>query len=547
MSTPLIEQPTSARPMRLPASVAARSPWQAWLARLKWLVVASLLAVGALVVWQYGFFLGGAKVEPGALTQQAARGDLVITVTEDGNVESSSNLDVKCEVAGGSTILWLVRDGVQVNKGDELVRLDSALIEEQVNTQKIAYEKAQATRIEAERTFSAAKLAVQEYIEGTYLQQLQTCEANITIAQENLHSAENTFFYTEKMTRKGYVPTLQRDSQAFAVERAKLDLATARTAKTVLEKFTKAKTLEELESKRDTAEAKMRSEEAAFALEEGKLKRLTTQLEKCTILAPRDGMVIYANEPGAPGQQTVTIEEGAAVRERQSIIRLPDLNHMQVKALVNESKVERLRPGMRARIRVQDANYQGTVFTIANQAEPAGFFSANVKDFATIVKIDDDEIPHDGVRQLKPGMTASVEILVGVVKDVVSIKQTGRPQAGRKSILLGEAWQPAWNGASWNWGPDNMSMIEVKSGLSEGDEVLLNPKPYASDLASEFKAEKNVNIKERYGDQPAGAAAAAGPKAGGGPGGGARVAMEQGVADRAADQVAAAKGVAVAT
>jgi hypothetical protein len=51
-------------------------------------------------------------------TLPVEKGNLLITVTEDGNVESANNVDVKCQVAGGSTILWIVKDGTQVKKGD---------------------------------------------------------------------------------------------------------------------------------------------------------------------------------------------------------------------------------------------------------------------------------------------------------------------------------------------------------------------------------------------------------------------------------------------
>src|SRR5207253_436173 len=153
-------------------------------------------------------------------------------------------------------------------------------------------------------------------------------------------------------------------------------------------KFTKPKMMGDLESKRDTSAAKTRSDEAAFALEEHKLKRLTTQLEKCVIKAPRDGMVIYANEQNRRGNQENQIEEGAAVRERQSILRLPDLSDMQAKALIHESKVDMLKVGMRARVTVQDQEFQGEITSIANQAEPSNWFSPSVKRYATVIKID---------------------------------------------------------------------------------------------------------------------------------------------------------------
>ena len=89
-------------------------------------------------------------------------------------------------MAGGSNILWIIPDGSIVKKGREIVRLNSATIEDLVNAQKILYERAQATRIEAEKIYSAAKISVQEYLEGTYVKELQAAEAAIVIAQENL-------------------------------------------------------------------------------------------------------------------------------------------------------------------------------------------------------------------------------------------------------------------------------------------------------------------------------------------------------------------------
>ncbi len=429
------------------------------------------------------------------MTEKVIRGNMVIVVTEDGNVESSSNVDVKCEVAGGSTILWLVKDGTRVHEGDDLVRLDSSSIEDQVNSQKIAYAKAEAAKIEAEKTFSASKIAVQEFLEGSYVQQIQDAEGKITVAMENLRSSQNSMQHTDRMARKGYVTNLQREAQAFAVEQAKINLASAHTAKDVLEKFTKPKMMVDLESKRDTAEAKMRSEEAAFDLESARLKRLQTQLEKCTVIAPHSGMVVYANESGGrPGQQTVQIEEGAGVRERQSIIRLPDLAHMQVKCTVHESKVDQLRPGMRARIRIQDRDFQGEVASVANQPEPGNWFSGNVKKYATIVRIDGQDL------NLRPGMTAVVEILVADLKNVLSVpveavvekgnrmycwaKTSGAPE--RRPVVVGQS---------------SSTQVEIRDGLAEGDLVLLNPRAVVPEAREEIKADDSAeDVKKKFGD-----------------------------------------------
>src|SRR5437667_225153 len=88
------------------------------------------------------------------------------------------------------------------------------------------------------------------------------------------------------------------------------------------------------------------------------------QRRSSTIIARDDGMVVYANEQlqRRGGQSRMsTVEEGAMMIERQTIIKLPDLSQMQVKSTVHESKVDSLKRGMRARIRIQDHEYQGIV------------------------------------------------------------------------------------------------------------------------------------------------------------------------------------------
>src|SRR5688572_4301698 len=100
-----------------------------------------------------------------AMTHRVTKGDLIITVTEDGNLESASNIDIKCQVAGGSAILWIVDDGQVVKKGDKLVELDTAQLDEQINQQKITLEKARSSMVQADKDFAVAEISVKEYIE----------------------------------------------------------------------------------------------------------------------------------------------------------------------------------------------------------------------------------------------------------------------------------------------------------------------------------------------------------------------------------------------
>jgi RND family efflux transporter MFP subunit len=317
------------------------------------------------------------------------------------------------------------------------------------------------------------------------------------------------------MHRKGYVTTLQRDAQAFAVQRAQLDLDVAEKAIEVLEKFTKPKTVVGLESLRDSAEAKMASEESAFKLEEDRLKRLEVELEKCVINAPADGMVVYANQSeGRRNSETAGVEEGALVRERQTLIQLPDLSHMQVKCTVHESKIDSMKRGLRARIKVQDREFQGIVTSVANQPEPSQWFSGSVKEYACRIAIESDPTG------LRPGLTSAVEILVANLHDVLSVPvQSVVEKKGKFYCWVNES--DGIKKREVTLGQGNNTRIEIASGLQDGEAVLLNPRNNIAEAGEDDHTEDAVNVKDRFGDdKPANLPAIGAGASGGGEGAG---------------------------
>ncbi len=439
-----------------------------WIFRTVAVLVLAGLSVGG--VWLSLPAIAPQRKSP-RLTHTVQRSELVVTVTETGDLESASNEDIKCLVAGGSTILSIVKDGAEVKKGEVLVRLDASTIDEEISKQKIAHEKARAAFIQAESDAAVAKLAVTEYLEGTFRAELQLAQSNVAIAEENLRTATNRLEFTRRMFRKGYVSDVERDAQVFAVEHAQLELDLKRTEEDVLRRFTKTKTLQELRSAQKAAEAKVASEAAALELEESRLDRLTTQKEKCVIQAPQDGMVIYPEV--YRWSQEPEVKEGAAVREQQTLIQLPDLTQMQAKVQVHESKVEQIKPGMKAVIRIQGREWHGEVVSISNRAEQSGWWSSSAKEFATIVSIA-------GEVGLKPGMSAEVEINVARYADVLTLPVAAVVELDERFYCWVEgSIQPEMRALVV--GASNDQFIVVENGVSVGERVVLNPRSVIED------------------------------------------------------------------
>ncbi len=83
----------------------------------------------------------------------------------------------------------------------------------------------------------------EEYLEGTFKQEFKTIDNEIILAKENERRAEEYLKYSELLAVKGYVTPLQVESDRFAVEKAKNELALALGKMTVLEGLTKKKML----------------------------------------------------------------------------------------------------------------------------------------------------------------------------------------------------------------------------------------------------------------------------------------------------------------
>ena len=337
------------------------------------------------------------------------------TVIESGVIESSQNIDIICNVrsrAGGVQIIWVIDEGSQVVKGDKLVELDTTTLEDSLQQQKLIMNRANSTRISADAAVRRAEIARQEYLEGTFKQNEQIIESNILIAKQNLSTALDKAAFSERLAAKGFVTQQQLQADRFAVKRANLDMALKENELQTLREITQQKMLVGFDADIETAKATKQTEEKNYIEEEKQQTEIQQQIENCMIYAPDDGQVVYANQQSSRGGAEFIVEAGATVRERQSIIKLPDPEQMQVKAKVNEGRIAFIRKGQRVDVVVgalEGQTLQGVVSKVNKYPEATSWFNSEVKEFATYIKILD---PPDAIRT---GLTAEVEMLVNTM------------------------------------------------------------------------------------------------------------------------------------
>ena len=396
-------------------------------------------------------------------------------VLEQGEIESSSNNEVKCEVKGrggsGTPILSLIAEGVVVKKGDKLCQLDSSSLDQDVKNQRIVVSTVESNVISSEAAVSKSAIAKQEYLEGTYLTDRKAILSEIALAEQGVRKAELSLQSAERLAAKGTLKALQIESEQFAVQNAQSTLESAKGRLRVLDKLTKEKMLVQLNSDIETARAKLESDKSNLLEEKEKLQEIQSQIKACAVLAPADGQVVYANRQGSRGGSDFTVTAGALVREQQTIFLLPDPLRMQVKAKINESRITLIRDGMPVKINVGAAADEllGRVVKVNKYAEQGNMWGPTVKEYVVIVQILDPP------QEIRTGMTAEVRIFVEQIADAIQLPVHAVYEVKKHHFALVKSGD-SWDTREIKIGATNDKYVTIVDGMSEEELVVLDPR-----------------------------------------------------------------------
>lgn len=187
--------------------------------------------------------------------------------------------------------------------------------------------------------------------------------------------------------------------------------------------FTAAKTASEV------AQANYDSSLAQIRRAEGTLKQARDQLEKTTVYSPIDGTIsALASEKG---ERVVGTGQFAGTE----VMRVANLDSMEVRVNVNENDVVNVKVGDKARIVIDaypNRRFIGEVKEIASSAKTLGANSQEeVTNFLVKIRVVDRDVP------LRPGMSANADIETQTVEKVIAVpiqSVTVRTREGSKTI-----------------------------------------------------------------------------------------------------------------
>ncbi len=491
--------------------------------------LAILASIVVLATASWSFFQDMGDTSQAYVYYTVQPSDLPIVVTERGNLESQLETKVRCEVesssfdrssSNGTQIIFIVPNGSAVKEGDLLVELDSAAIRDRLDSEQLTYDKAVSQRIQAKATYDnqitenqtneaqselkveLAKLEREMYMDtenGTFKLALEDIARQID-ESKNLILESQAALELEKTEKSGIEALFKlgyrgksdmeqsrfrflqaEDKLASSVNRLSTYQSTRKQLKdyefrmqkmqldgdvsTAEQNLVQTKTSNEAQLAKAEA-AKIESEKTEEKQKE-RLTKLAEQLTRCKILAPHDGMVVYAR-PNSRSSTSTEIAEGVTVRERQQLITLPDLSQMQVKTQIHEAVLDQIRAGLPVTVKIetfQNRTYDGIVHEVA--VVPTSSYYTSIKTYDCVIRIQ------ERVENLKPGMTAVVDIHVDRIRGVLSIPVQAVARVKKDTWCYVHSDEGVER-RMIKLGRSNDKFVHVTEGLSAGDRVILN-------------------------------------------------------------------------
>ncbi len=328
--------------------------------------------------------------QPTSVTvEKASLRTIVETVSATGKIQPETELKITSDVSGEITEM-LVKEGEQIKKGDLICRIRPDMYISALDRMNASVNTTKAN--------------------------LKTSEAQLEQAKANLMSADANYKRNKKLFDQGAISQQEFDAVKAQYESAKANV--------------------------EGLEASVNASKFNILGSEASLKEANANLEKTYIYSPVDGTVYKMN-----------VEKGERVQGVQGfqgteILRLANLNEMEVSVEVNENDIIKVHKGDTAIIEVDaymNKKFKGIVTEVANSANTTGISIDQVTNFVVKIRLiresyaflitDKNPVP------FRPGMSASVEIQTLRVDNVVALPIQAVTSRNKDSLTIGKNYE----------------------------------------------------------------------------------------------------------
>ncbi|MBN1256223.1 MAG: efflux RND transporter periplasmic adaptor subunit [Planctomycetes bacterium] len=372
-------------------------------------------------------------------------GELVEIITAPGQIEPKSKVEISAKVAARIVELPF-EEGQEVKKGDLLIKLDSKDLESGLRSAQASYE-AQKAQIEVDKA------------------NIERQKASLQANEATLRQAQLDFERQKQLL------------ESKDISQATFDQIVCR--------------LEEQQGQNQAAKQGLKAAELGLVVMEHNLQASKERIEQAkeslsyaTITSPMDGIVTRINAEVGEMVMTGTMNNAGTI-----IMQVADLSQMLLVAQVDESDIGKVAEKQKAKIRVQafwGHEFEGVVDKIALTQDRSSS-GTNYYKTEIIIAADDEH-------QLFSGLTADVDIetckhenvLKIPTQAVVSMKVDDLPLEIRQdnpnvdlnktdALVVYRMIDGKAVATPVTIGESDMTHIIIKSGLSEGDLVVVGP------------------------------------------------------------------------
>lgn len=436
-----------------------------------WALLALFLALMAFAYFKNKKKPKGEKVT----TEKVARRTIRETVSASGKIFPEKEIKISSDVSGEIVELD-VREGDSIKAGQLLARINP-------DTYESAVERGNASLNNARSQVSISQA------------QAESSKAQIEQIEANLANATKIHNRNIELRKQGVISQADFDASLANVHALEANLKSAKSNLNSSIQGTRA------------AEFTVKSAEAG-------LKELRTSLSRTSIYAPSSGIISKLNVE--QGERVV----GTIQMAGTEMMRIANLNQMEVQVDVSENDILRVRLGDTAEIEVDaylDRVFKGYVTEIANSASNTGtttiqtLSSDQVTNFVVKIRILPEtyaDMMTGGRFPFRPGMSAAVEVFTNTKEDIlcVPISAVTTREDENKDSLASRQKAFEFKEYVFVYSADTAKMVRVRSGIQDdnfieildglegGEEVITGP--YAT-VSRKLKAGMKLQREEK--------------------------------------------------
>lgn len=372
-------------------------------------------------------------------TARVIRGKLTVWNHYTGRVDSEKVVTVSSNLGGPAVIVFLVPEGARVNKGDVVVRFDTA--------------DAERNLVKLKQDYVTAKSELNSLANAELPIDLEDVKMKLAEQQHKVDQEDKFLRDSTELEKQGLLSAeeLNQEQTEAASEQEKLKQLKQKVELT--EKYVNPAKIEQAKTKLTAAEEALRIGEQ--------------QLADSVVTAPVSGVVSY--KPVNIVSEYRTVRLGDTVFRNQPFMMLPDTRHMIVDCYVPESDFDQVAPGMSAAVSPlarPEMAFQGLVQSVETVAGTAPEMPSWQRYFHTVVRLQGEDV------RLYPGMSVSVGVLSYSKDDALLVPRAalhwneGHPYVLERGLLGVQQH-------SLQVGRSDSEYYEVLGGAGGGDTVLV--------------------------------------------------------------------------